>query len=78
MKYIAIFEDKKGFTKVLEFAQLPHKYDFIERQPAGAIFKWNPEVTPSVPQDIKITFLPKGKTEEVYGQIIQKYYQDNF
>jgi hypothetical protein len=76
MKYIAVFEDRKGFTKVLEFAQLPHKYDFVEYAPVGAMFAWNPEVTPNIPQDVKITFLPKGKPEEIYGQIIQKYIQD--
>lgn len=36
MKSIAIFEDNKGFTKVLEFAQLPHMYRFIERVPPTA------------------------------------------
>lgn len=76
MKYIAIFEDRKGFTKVLEFAQLPHRYDFIERQPLGVIFKWNPEVTSSIPQDKRISFVPKGKPEEVYGQTVQNYHQE--
>ena len=76
MKYIAIFEDRKGFSTVLEFAQLPHKYDFVERQPPSVMSIKNSEVTPHVMHDKKITFLPHGKTQEVNGQIVQKYFQE--
>lgn len=76
MKYIAIFEDRKGFTKVLEFAQLPHRYLFAEQDPRpyGILCTREGEL-PNPPLATEIVFLPKGKLEEVYGQKIQKYYQ---
>lgn len=75
MKYIAIFEDNKGFTKVLEFAQLPHKYDFIEYKPAS-VMSSRADINSSIPQNSKITFVKKGEPQEVYGQTVQKYYQE--
>lgn len=75
MKCIAIFEDNKGFSKVLEFAQLPHKYDFIEYKPASVAFSADSSTTSNFSQDTKITFFPNGKPEKVYGIITQHYKQ---
>lgn len=76
MKYIAIFEDRKGFTRVLEFPVLPHQYKFAERDPRPYGINGEREgVLNNPPLQTEILFLPKGKPEEVYGIIFQKYYQ---
>ncbi len=74
MKYIAIFEDNKGFTKVLEFAQLPHEYKFSEMTPMKAYDGLPPRA--KLPPYIETRFIPKGELQEVYGQKIQKYFQE--
>jgi len=73
MKYIAIFEDRKGFTRIAEFAQLPHQYKFQEMQPLSAFAGLKPRA--KLDAYIEHTFYPKGEPQEIYGQIIQKYYQ---
>lgn len=74
MKSIAIFQDSKGFTKVLEFAQLPHKYSFVEYQPVS-LRGYSAEATPTAPIDKEIVFYPKGEATKAYGITTQLYYQ---
>lgn len=76
MKSIAIFEDNKGFTKVLEFAQLPHMYKFIERVPPTASTETDINKIPwQHARGKEVRFYPEGDSTEAYGIKTQKYYQ---
>jgi len=77
MKCIVIFEDKKGFTKIVEFARFPSQYRFPQYEGIKVV-KYGTPTTPTTPTTIshtsrEITFIPYGLRTEVGGQIIQTY-----
>ena len=75
MKYIAIFEDRKGFTRIIDFPMLPPTYDFIEYEPIKVTAIHQSNIDADSPLNKRLTFYPKGEPQEIYGCIIQKYYQ---
>ena len=71
MNYLAIFEDEKGFTKTLEFANLPLIYKFVVCGKLKVIQQST--LSEYLPKQEIIEFHPYGERTEVHGKIIQRY-----
>jgi hypothetical protein len=54
---------------------LPPTYDFIEYEPIKVTAIHQSNIDADSPLNKRLTFYPKGEPQEIYGCIIQKYYQ---